>query len=52
VLSIPTDEGDSYVLDINLILNSGREIPMKIGLVKQGKDWKIDQLETTKVKKA
>lgn len=48
ILGIPTDDenSQSQLIDITLILNSGQEIPLKIGLVKQEKDWKIDQLET------
>lgn len=45
-LGIPKmDTGDSSTIDATLILNSGREIPLKFNVVRQNKQWKIDILE-------
>ncbi len=46
LLEIPKmNNADSSTIDITLILNSGREIPLKFGVVRQNKQWTIDTLE-------
>lgn len=50
-MSIPKVEDNSHLLDINLITHTGREIPLKMAFIRQAKEWRIDQLETTSVKK-
>lgn len=46
LLSIPKmDTADSSVIDVTLILNSGREIPLKFGVLRQEKQWKVNSLE-------
>ena len=44
-LAMPEIEGDKYSTDLTVILNSGREIPLKISLSQQNKEWKIDHLQ-------
>ena len=50
LLAIPIVEGDRADLDVTLILYSGKEIPLKISLLRQDKDkdWQIDLLEVNK----
>lgn len=45
-LSLPISfpERDSHTLDATGILTSGQEIPINVGLVKQGESWVIDTL--------
>lgn len=51
LLAIPMVEGDRADLDVTLILYSGKEIPLKISLLRQDKEWQIDLLEVDKSKK-
>ena len=45
-LGMPRMEtGNSSTIEANLILKSGREIPVKFDVVRQNKQWKIDFLE-------
>ena len=44
-LGIPRVTGDRANLDVTLILKSGREIPLKLGLLKQEQTWYVDLLE-------
>ena len=45
-LGIPKmDTGNTSTIDATLILNSGREIPLKFNVARQNKEWKIDLLE-------
>ena len=46
-LGIPqmSQAGNSSIMDATLILNSGREIPLKFNVVRQNKEWKVDLLE-------
>jgi len=37
--------GDSSKISANLILKSGREIPLKFNVARRNKEWKIDFLE-------
>ncbi len=46
LLSIPKmDTANTSIIDVTLILNSGREIPLKFGVFRQDKQWKVDFLE-------
>ncbi len=43
--AMPKIEGDQYSTEITVILNSGKEIPLKISLIQENKKWKIDLLQ-------
>lgn len=46
-LEIPKmNTANSSTIDVTLVLNSGREIPLKFDVVRQNKEWTIDRLET------
>ncbi len=45
-LPMPKIEGDRYTLDLTIIIESGREIPVSLSLVRQDKTWKIDALDS------
>lgn len=46
LLEIPKmNTADSSTIDVTLILNSGREIPLHFGVIRQNKQWKVDTLE-------
>lgn len=47
LLAIPqmNEAGNNSTIDVTLILNSGREIPLQFNVVRQNKEWKIDFLE-------
>ncbi|NET59467.1 MAG: hypothetical protein F6K47_25980 [Symploca sp. SIO2E6] len=44
-MAIPTVKGKNCTMEVTLITKSGIEIPLNIGLMKQGKDWQVDVLE-------
>lgn len=47
LLGIPTRDLDSNTKEISvkIILNSGKEIPTTLNLVKQGNRWLVDQFD-------
>ncbi|MGL4880922.1 MAG: hypothetical protein ACRC8K_07640 [Waterburya sp.] len=48
LLAIPKmDQGDHSTIDVTLILESGREIPLQFDVVRDNKKWKIDLLQIT-----
>lgn len=49
LLAIPqmSEAGNSSTIDVTLILESGREIPLKFQIIRQNKQWKIDFLEVS-----
>lgn len=51
LMSVPKVAEDTHLLDIKLITNTGREIPLKMAFVRQEKQWLIDQLESPSIKK-
>ncbi|MDY6937321.1 MAG: hypothetical protein SWY16_06610 [Cyanobacteriota bacterium] len=44
-MPVPDRNRDRNTLDVNVILASGREIPLKADIIKKGNNWKIDVLE-------
>ncbi len=41
------ETGNNSILDVTLILKSGREIPLQFRVCRENKKWKIDSLEIT-----
>ena len=44
-MSIPTVEGNRHCLEVTAIAENGQEIPLKIALIKNNKDWQIADLK-------
>lgn len=50
-MSIPTVKEGSHFVDVKVITNIGREIPLEMAFIQQAKEWKIQQLEKPSIKK-
>ncbi|NEP58901.1 MAG: DUF4864 domain-containing protein [Symploca sp. SIO2G7] len=46
-MAMPTINGEDCTMEVTLITKSGTEIPLKTGLIRQGKGWQIDVLENS-----
>ncbi|NER48284.1 MAG: hypothetical protein F6J86_05965 [Symploca sp. SIO1B1] len=46
-MAMPSIKGKDCTIGITLITKSGIEIPLKMGLMRKGKDWQIDVLENS-----
>jgi hypothetical protein len=44
-MSIPTVEGDRHCLDVTVITDTGKEIPLMMEFVKQEKTWKVEKMK-------
>ncbi|MGB3693975.1 MAG: hypothetical protein WA865_04855 [Spirulinaceae cyanobacterium] len=44
-MAMPKVEGEREIIDVTLILNSGREILLEMAFAKKGKVWRIDDLK-------
>jgi hypothetical protein len=50
-MSIPTVKEGSHFVDVKVITNIGREIPLEMAFIRQDQEWKIHQLAKPSVKK-
>ena len=46
-MAMPSIKGGDCTMEVTLITKSGIEIPLKMGLMRKGKDWQIDVLENS-----
>jgi len=44
-MAMPIIKNENCTMEVMLITKSGIEIPLKMGLIKKGKDWQVDVLE-------